>query len=328
MAATTTTALDIITSALRNINAHEVGEPVGPQDSADALQTLNDMIESWSIDKLLIFCSTETQLTFQAGQYQYSIGNAPGGTFTGTVTSGSAVITGVTVPSGIILNSFVTSNQNLFPPNSYVVNIGANTVSLNANALASSVGSDVLTYVIPGNFYKDSVSGVPVNRPVRITNAFTRITASGNTGLDYQMEIVTKDKYTSIGYKGVAGPWPKVLYYDPTYPLGTLYFYPNPSQAGVLHLWTDQILAGFQSVTQLVSLPQGYARALKKNLALELCPEYGKSASAQLQRQAKESKDLIKSLNSIPAVTAFFDSDIVRGNRTDASWIMHGGFAN
>jgi hypothetical protein len=31
-------------------------------------------------------------------------------------------------------------------------------------------------------------------------------------------------------------------------------------------------------------------------------------------------------LNSEPTVTAFYDSDIVRSNRRDAGWIMHGGF--
>ena len=328
MAATTTTALDIIGGALRNINALEAGEPIGPQDSADALQVLNDMLESWSIDHLLIYASTENILSFTPGQYQYTIGNQVGGTFTGVITSGSPTITGVTVPSALVANGFLTDNQGLLPANVQVLsfNAGANTVTMTANALATSVGSDTFTYTIPGNFFKDGTTGAPIPRPVRITNAFTRITASGSTGLDYFIDIIGRDKYTALGFKGIAGPWPKALYYDPTYPLGNLYFYPNPSSAGVLHLWTDSVLTDFATTNQTIQLPQGYARALKKNLALELAPEYGKTAGALLVKQAAESKAMVKALNSVPAVTAFFDADIVKGNRTDAGWIYSGGF--
>lgn len=337
MAATTQSALDIIVGALRNINALEAGETPSAQDANDALQVLNDMLESWSIDKCLVFAQTENFLNFTAGQYQYTIGNAPGGTFTGVATSGSPTITGVTVPSGLAVGAPITDAQGLFPTSSYSFpagtsvlsyNSGLNTVTMTQNATANSIGSDTFTYLIPGNFYQDAQSLAPIQRPVRITNAFTRITSSGNTGLDYPIDIITKDKYTVIGLKGVSGPWPTMLYYDPTYPWGTIYFYPNPSQAGVLHLWSDTVLADFQTINQTILLPQGYARALKKNLALELAPEYGKTAGALLVRQAKESKDSVRALNSIPTVTAFFDADIVRGKRTDAGWIMHGGFAN
>jgi hypothetical protein len=177
---------------------------------------------------------------------------------------------------------------------------------------------ETITYTIPGNF--------AIPRPLSITNAFTRITASGNTGLDYPITIEGRDKYTRIGLKGVSGPWPTMLYYDPTFPLGNIYFYPNPSQAGTLHLWTDTILSDFQTTTQAINLPQGYARAIKKNLALELAPEYGKTPSALLIKQADESKRMIKSLNAEPAVQAFYDQHLLRNRRNDASFILDGGF--
>ena len=93
-----------------------------------------------------------------------------------------------------------------------------------------------------------------------------------------------------------------------------------------MHLWTDTILSDFATVTQAVSLPQGYARAIKKNLALELATEYGKTVPALLVKQAIESKASIRALNAIPTFEAFYDTDIVRTRRTDAGWIMSGGF--
>jgi hypothetical protein len=318
MAAISTTALDIITGALRNINALEAGETPGASDTADALQVLNDMVEAWSIDKLMVYSSVENILTFTPGQYQYTVGNPVGGTFTGTLVSGSPTISGVTIPSNLVVGGTLTDVQAAIPSGTTITAIGTSTITMSANATQTVSAAEAITYTVPGNF--------PIARPLRITNAFTRITSSGNTGLDYPIEIVNRDKYTAIGLKGLNGPWPILCYYDPTYPIGNLYFYPNPSQAGVLHLWTDTILSDFSNVNQAINLPQGYARALKKNLAVELAPEYGKTAGALLVKQAHESKMAIRNLNSEPTVTAFYDSDIVRSNRRDAGWIMHGGF--
>lgn len=318
MAAVSSSALDLITGALRNINALEAGETPNAQDAADALQVLNDMLESWSVDHLFIYASVENLLTFVPGQYQYTIGNYTAGTFIGTLVSGSPTISGVTIPAGLTVGGTVTDAQAAIPAGTTIIAIGANTVTMSANALSTVSSAETITYTIPGNF--------AIARPLRITNAFTRITASGSTGLDYQISVIPRDKYTSIGLKNVAGPWPTALYYDPTYPLGNLYFYPNPSQAGVLHLWTDTILSDFSSLTQAINLPQGYARAIKKNLALELAPEFGKQPSALLEKQALESKTMIKQLNAEPTVQAFFDQHILRSRRNDASFIMDGGF--
>lgn len=314
----TTTALDIVVGALRNIGALEAGETPSSQDSTDALQVLNDLLDQWSIEHLYVFASAENTFSFTPGTYQYSVGNPSGGTFTGILTNGSPTITSVTVPANMIVGGDLADIQSLIPAGTTIQAIGSSTITMSANALGTSGASEVIAYTVPGAF--------KMTRPLRITNAFTRITASGSTQLDYQMAVIPRDKYTALGIKGLPGPWPTHVYYDPTYPLGTLYFYPNPSQAGVLHLWTDQIFSSFTTISQALNLPQGYAMALKKNLALQLAPEYGKGASPLLVQQARDSKNAIKALNATPAVQAFFDKDILKSNRHDAGWIMHGGF--
>lgn len=332
MAATTTTALDLIIGALRNINALEAGETPTAQDSADALQVLNDMLESWTIEKLFVFSSTENRFVFTPGKYQYTIGNPVGGTFTGTLVSGSNVISGVTIPSTLVVGSMITDVQAAIPTSTptKVTAIGTNTITLSANALFTVSSAENFTFTTPGDIAYDSTSGASLVLPVRITNAFTRITVgSGDPmiqGLDYQIRIIPRDKYTALGLKGIAGPWPTDLYYDRTYPLGNIYFYPNPSMAGELHFWTDTILADLTSINQAVNMPQGYARAIKTNLAIELAAEYGKAVSPTLAERARESKKAVKSLNSIPAIEAFFDQHILKSRRADAGFILHGGF--
>ena len=109
-------------------------------------------------------------------------------------------------------------------------------------------------------------------------------------------------------------------------PLRTLWIYPNPSIAGEVHLFTDYIIQEFSSLTQTVNLPQGYARALKKLLALELAPTFGKTPSPQLVTQAKEAKEMLQDLNTSPVTALRYDSDLVYSRHTDASFIMDGGF--
>lgn len=324
MAATTQTALDLIVGALRNLNALEAGEVPNANDANDALQVLNDMLESWSVEKLFVFSSTENILSFTPGVYQYTIGNPVMGSFTGTVTGGTNTITGVTIPSALVVGGTLTDLGGAFPPGTTITaSDGVSVITASNNALVTpAVNPDTFTFTVPGS--------LPIARPVRITNAFTRITVSGGNpmiqGLDYQIRIVPRDKYVALGLKGISGPWPTDLYYDPTFPYGNIYVYPNPSMAGQLHLWTDTLLADFQTVAQAVSLPQGYARAIKTNLALELAAEYGKAVSPSLDRRAREAKKMIQSLNSLEAVEAFFDQHILKSRRADAGWILHGGF--
>lgn len=332
MATTTQTALDLITDALREINSLAVGEVPDADIATNTMRTMNNMIDSWTIEKLFVFSSTENRFVFSPGTYQYTIGNPVGGTFTGTITGGSNQITGVTVPSGLVVGSMITDIAGVIPTSTptQVTQIVGSTVTLSQNATANPAVSEVFTYTTPGNIAYDSSTGASISLPVRITNAFTRITVGGGNpmvqGLDYPIQIITRDKYAAIGLKGVPGPWPTALYYDRTYPLGNLYFYPNPSQGGELHYWTDTILSDFTTTSQAVNFPQGYARAIVTNLAIELAAQQGKNVPPSLAMRAKQSKAAIKALNAIPAVEAFFDAHILRSRRNDAGWIMNGGF--
>jgi hypothetical protein len=315
----TSTASDIITGALINITAYAVGQPLTNQVASTCMQVLNDLLDSLSTDQAFIYTQTENILSWNPGQFEYTVGNpVSSSTFTGTLTSGSPVITGATVPAGVIIESDITDNQALLPAGTEVLSFTPTTVTLDQNATANSTGLDVFTYTTPGNF--------KIPRPLRIRSSFTRVTNSAAAGLDYWFDIVSLDRYNEIGLKSVPGPWPYLCAYQQTFPLATLWVYPNPSIAGEVHLFTDLILSSFPTLTTPVNLPPGYNRALKKLLGLELCPLFGKTPSPQLILQAKEAKDLLKAQNVSPVVTLRYDSDLVRSRHTDAGWIVQGGF--
>lgn len=399
MGAVTSTANDLIIGALRNLNVLEAGEVPNNLDGPDALQTLNDLLESLSTDRLFVYTQNQNIVAWNPGQFQYTIGNPIQGTFTGFTTSGSPIITGVTVPltltfginsTGQTVGGTLIDTQAVIPANATIVSFSAGSTSsitftgapigtsatltanwagvsglylitfsdnetrsatftngsanvtwtialtgsptaggsqvntaqlvMSANAIATLTAADSITYTSPGNF--------AIPRPLRIKPGFTRITASGNTGLDYWWDVASFDDYNEIGYKGVPGPWPYLVSLQQTFPYSTLWVYPNPQVAGEVHLFTDLILGDLTSTTQTLNLPQGYARALKKLLAIELAPEYGKNPSLELMRQAEEARTFIKSLNEMPVKKLRYDSAIMAGNGKDASFIIHGGFGS
>jgi hypothetical protein len=325
--ASATTALDIITGALLNINSYSPGETLAPADTQTGLNALNDLIDSLSGDQAFVYTQVETLFNWIAGQYQYSVGNPVGGTFVGTVTGASNVITGITsIPSNLSVGATLTDLGAVFPSGTALVPvpttvtaIGATSVTMSANANATpAINPDTITYTVPGN--------IPIGRPLRFRDGFTRATTSGNSNLDYSFEMVSFTRYKEELLKNVQGPWPYIASYQPLFPYGQLYVYPNPGAAYTAHIFTDLIISEWPTAQTAYALPQGYTRALKKLLALELCPSYGKTPAPQLITQAKEAKELIKAVNDSPVVTLKFDSSIVRSQTQDAGWIMKGGF--
>jgi len=327
----TTTAEDVIKSALRKINSYQSGEQLADIDAADCLETLNDLLDSLSTDKEFIFGSQENILSWTAQQRLYKIGNptctllglSP---FTGTLTSGSNVITGVTnLPPQLVAGasaayavgsgSILTDVQGLIPANATVTAIGTNTVTMSANAIGSSSGLDSITFTVPGDF--------PIPRPLRITHGFTRFNS-----LDFTLDVcATETQYTEFLYKAQPGPWPCVAWYNNTFPYGLLNVYQTPGNSAECHIFTDTLLQNL-TLNQVLIMPQGYSRALKMMLARDIWIEYVSPVTvpAMLMRLAKEAADYIKALNARPATVAKYDTELTRGNRPDGGWIMHGGY--
>ncbi len=310
------TASDIIRGALRYINVYASGESLAASDAEDALETLNDLLDSFSTDEASVYAATEETFAFTAGQYRYTIGNYCAGQFAGTVTSGSPVITSATIPSDMIVNGDLRGTG--IAAGTYIVSIDTTlgTITMSANA-TTTPGPQQIDYTIPGDF--------KTTRPLRIVQAFTRIQTSGTSGLDYPIEITSRERYNEIGYKGISAPWPVAVWYNPTMPLGELYFYQNPSGSGELHLFISTILRTICNITDHIVLPKGYVRWLKWALAKELATEYGKSWTQQHQNNWKEARDLVKALNKVPTVVSRYDDFLVNPRR-DAGWILYGGF--
>ena len=78
---------DIISRALKDIGALEAGENPTPEAAQDAFDMLNDLIDQWSNESMMVSYKTEIVYPIVSGQTQYTIG--PGGqigaVFTGSI---------------------------------------------------------------------------------------------------------------------------------------------------------------------------------------------------------------------------------------------------
>lgn len=318
------TVLNVVQGALRRINSYQSGEPIANADANDCLDTFNDLLDSMSIDKQMIFGSVENILTLNAGQAQYTIGNPTCTSlgeppFVGSLTSGSPTITGVTtMPADITVGGTLTDTAGVIPKGTTVLAFDsvAQTVTMSANATATpATNPEQVTYTIPGNF--------AIPRPNRITHGFTRY-----ANLDFTIEVtMSQTRFLEILYKAQPGPWPVVAWYNPQMPYGLINFYQTPSNAGQLHLFTDTILSDV-TLSQTIVLPSGYVRALKWLLAEELWPEYWGTTPIPpaLTKKAHESLMMVKALNALPAGKAKYDRILTRNNRANAGWILFGGY--
>ena len=77
----TYTAADQINRALRLLGVLAEGETPSAATSQDALVALNQMIDSWSIERLSVFCTQDQTFTWPAGEYIRTLG--PSGNFIG-----------------------------------------------------------------------------------------------------------------------------------------------------------------------------------------------------------------------------------------------------
>lgn len=213
------TAQDILTSSLRLIGVLASGESLGANEATDGLNALNDMLDSWSTNNLLIPNKVKESFTVTGGKQTYTMG-----------------------PSG---TDFITS------------------------------------------------------RPMWIENISVQ-QGSGANALDIPVEIVTEDQWAIIPMKQIQSAYPLYCYPEGTYPNETLNFYPVPSQSDTVVIYSAKALSQLTSLTTVLSLPPGYARAIRYSLALELAPEYGKAIRDDVSAKAAAAVADIKRVNHRP----------------------------
>lgn len=148
-----------------------------------------------------------------------------------------------------------------------------------------------------GQYTVGASADVNVSRPA-IINRVGFIDTSTSPDTEYPLRKLTEDSWANVSLKAQTSTFPEVFYYNPTYPPGTLDLWPVPTSttlSGVLY--APAVLTEFSGLTTSVSLPNGYERMIVKNLALDLCPSYGKQPSPLLLQQARDATATVQRMN-------------------------------
>jgi hypothetical protein len=209
----TVTAIGLIKLALQTIGKLAAGEAPAGEITADSYTVLNEMLDNWRTQKLLIPHLVRVTYPLEPGKTTYTVG--PGGDID------------LATPFGVRF-AFVQDPSNP----GYERQIGV----LNEEALAQRV--------------QKTVTGAPVTE----------------------------------------------VYYQATFPLGTLTV-PATIGVGTLVLYLLTGLPAFATLTEPYILMPGYAKALRYNLAIQLAPFHGVSPDPLIYDEARASIADIKRLN-------------------------------
>lgn len=208
----TMTILDLITLALKKARVLGTGDILSDEDAQMSLDTMNLMLDSWSLDRLFVYVE-EAQVFQTTGNQAYTIG--PGGDF-------------------------------------------------------------------------------DTARPNMLVSAYSQVDS-----ISYPIEILDNgNQYDQIALKSLGGVWPSYVWYEKTFPLGTLHFYPTGAATVVLRFTTP--LQQFTSLTTPIALPTGYKKVIVDAGAVELAQAFNTEISPLVIQAAISGVARLKRSNSQP----------------------------
>jgi len=170
----------------------------------------------------------------------------------------------------------------------------------NNNQLINAVTTEDFTLIARQGTYTWGTGG-DFNSTRPITVKAMTVAISGSAGnIDMPVSLIQYDDWAAIRLKSLQTNYPQYAYIDGAYPLLYVRFYPVPSSAIPVTIYSYKSIAEFTSLTQALELPQGYFRMLVANLAVELAPSYQLTASANIIKIAEESRRALQATNYRP----------------------------
>ena len=153
-----------------------------------------------------------------------------------------------------------------------------------------------------GQYLVGTGATVDVARPASVESVVVKYqdTSLSDT-TEFALTKLTEEGWRNIDIKTQTAVYPSMFYYTPSYVAdadGHIELWPIPTSStlqGVLY--APYQVPEFSGLTTLMYLPNGYARMIVKNLALELCPSYGRQADPLLVSQARDAIAWVKQNN-------------------------------
>lgn len=158
--------------------------------------------------------------------------------------------------------------------------------------------TDTISLVASTQTYTIGATGTVVTtRPAQVVDE-CYVTYQGE---DDRVRSVTEAEWNAIAFKTETANYPEVLFYNPTFPNGTLKVWPVPNASSSLKFVSLKPLTEFSALTTDVSLPPGYFEALCFNLAIVFGPEFDAASIGALV--VKRAQDTKRAIRSVPMPT-------------------------
>jgi hypothetical protein len=239
------TTQDVINGALRRLGVLAEGEIPTFDMSNDGLIALNDLVDQWAAEKLMI----------------YSIVNTTG--------------------------SLTPSKQ------TYTVGTGGD---------------------------------INIARPVYIEHVNYINTSFSPTQEYPRMSPLTDDAWSKIPVKSLTAPFPTCWWYQPLFPLANLSFWPIPTSTTLQYsVYASTAVTQFAALTTAFSLPPGYLRMMRSNLALELAPDFGVTPSPALINAAQDSMSTVRRANTKMMDMSVDSASLIQGSNRAAYFSIYSG---
>lgn len=172
-----------------------------------------------------------------------------------------------------------------------------------ADRLTINVTNRVTSTIVSGDNTMTIGDGgdIDTTRPVWIDQINYLIPGS-SPSVEVPMAQMNDGAYQTLSIKSQSSSLPTQWYYNPTYPLGTLFFWPTVSQNVSIALYLPQPERDAMTLTLASTLtgPPGYREGFMYQLALRLCGPFGKPIPPALPEMASQAYARLKRPNTEP----------------------------
>lgn len=280
------TAQAIINKSMRLLGVIASGESPTSAELDDGLESLNSIIDSWSIAAPLGYAEQEITLSLAAGQVAYSLGTAE--LPVTSITRSGTVATATTAQAhGLVTGTKVTVS-------------GAAQTDYNITATVTVTGATTFTYSVANSPATPATGtlivraeGSAVSRPCKLTGAYMR-----EAGVDTPLAVVTEGFWTNVAEKLEQAATLERVMYRLSNPFGLLFVHPLPASSATVIVKVQQSIEGYASLSTTQLLPPGYRRLLELSLALEIAPEFGARVADEVRANLQFNLDSLVQANT------------------------------
>lgn len=165
-----------------------------------------------------------------------------------------------------------------------------------------------------------------IARPLWIDGAGVVIDPSIAIPVEIELDVLLNKEWQQVSNKTLQSTLPQRIWYDRTFPNGTVYVHPIPSTATpTIYLYLPIAVTEFTALSTTISLPPGYRMALISNLAELMCLGL-KPCPPDVLKLATLSLGTIKGVNLTEQIDALECDPALRPNNGAYFDYRTGGF--